>query len=126
MSDNQDELFLRNIHPHFYDNGRVGSGGFAPTDEHEYCLSVDFASMSSPPESRKRHETVFGLESAAVFGVTEAEFDEHSIECKADPIDLNPAHALADYNEVRLASRSQVKKVARKIAAKANKRGRLD
>jgi len=126
MSEDADLLMLRNVHPHFYDNGRVGSGGFTPSAEHEYCLSVDFDILSSPKESRDRHETLFDLRSAGVFGVTIGEFYRHRIECRADRVAGNDAHALADFNDVKSVSKSQVKKTARKLAAIANSRGKLD
>lgn len=117
-------LLLRNAHPHFYDNGRVGGGAFAPTEEHESKLSVDDSTKCSPKTSYLRHRDA-GLQSAGVFGLTVEEFDNENVEVVADPLPENDAHALADFEEVRQISKSQVKKAGRRLAAKANTRGKL-
>lgn len=126
MHEDADLILLRNVHPNFVDNGRAGSGGFTPSAEHDYCLSVDFHTLSSPKESRDRHEKDFGLLSGGVFGLTVSEFEDHSVECRADPIVKNSAHALADFTKVQATSVSQVRKTGRKLAAIATQRGQLD
>lgn len=126
MSEDAKLLLLRNVHPHFYDNGRVGSGGFTPTEQHDYQLSVDLDILSSPELSRERHERLFKLASAGVFGVTIGEFEEQDVSCRADPVIGNDAHCVADFNKIKEISKSQVKRVGRKLAAIASTRGRLD
>lgn len=126
MTDESDLLMLRNVHPHFFDNGRVGSGGFTPSQSHDFCLSVDFDILCPPDVSRHRHETVSLLESAGVFGVTIGEFAENDVDCRADPVTGNDAHALADFDTIRQESKSKLRKVGRKLAAIANDRGKLD
>lgn len=125
MDEAKDLLMLRNVHPHFWDNGRVGSGGFSPSSEHDYKLSVDFNTLSSPKETFDRHVHDEGLPSAGVFGVTIGELGQHRVECFADPLPSNVAHALADFNEIKAAAKSQVRKAGRKLAAVASKRGKL-
>lgn len=125
MSDDVESLLLRNVHPHFYDNGRVGSSAFIPSAEHDYRLSVDYNKLSTAQESLERHTNVFGLQSGGVFGITTNEFDECNVDVVPDPIPLNQAHALADYTKVKSASTAQLKRTGRKLAGIATKRGKL-
>ena len=126
MIEDKELIMLRNVHPHFLNNGRVGSGGFVPSAEHEYQLSLDDSSLSSPKKSRERHETTFGLASAGVFGVAVAEFETYSIECNSDPIPNNDAHVLADFDLVKEVSTKNLRNTGRKLAAIATQRGQLD
>ena len=82
-------------------------------------LSVDQSSLSAPVESYERH-VANELESIGVFAVLKKDFSEESIPTKRDPIDQNPAHALADFNAHGV---SQRKKKARRLAHKAVKYG---
>lgn len=126
MAEAKNFLMLRNVHPNFVDNGRVGSDGFAPSEQHDFKLSVDFNILSSPYESFVRHTELNGLPSAGVFGVTIGEFEDYKVECVADPEPANPAHALADFKEVRAVAKSKVRKTGRALAAIATKRGKLE
>ncbi len=113
------EELLRNIHPFDYDNGRINSSAFNPSEAHDFMLSVDQSSLSEPAESYSRH-VANNLESIGVFSVLREDFSEESIPTKRDPIDENPAHALADFNSHGV---SQRKKKARRLAKKANDYG---
>lgn len=82
-------------------------------------LSVDQSSLSAPAESYNRY-IANGLESVGVFSVLKYDFSEESIPTQPDPIDGNPAHALADFNSHSVGQR---KKKARRLADKAAKYG---
>lgn len=110
----EEELF-RNIHPLDYDNGRINSSAFNPSEAHDYMLSVDRASLSKPSECYERH-VKNQLQSIGVFCVLKKDFSEESIPTRPDPIKENPAHSLADFNSHGL---NQRKKKARRLANKA-------
>jgi hypothetical protein len=114
-----EEELLRNIHPIDFDNGRINSSAFNPSAAHDFMLSVDQSSLSAPAESYDRH-IANNLESIGVFSVLKNDFSEESIPTKRDPIDENPAHALADFNSHGVTQR---KKKARRLAVKAVKYG---
>lgn len=114
-----EEELLRNIHPIDFDNGRINSSAFNPSVAHDFMLSVDQSSLSAPAESYERH-IANNLESIGVFSVLKNDFSEESIPTKRDPIDENPAHALADFNSHGVTQR---KKKARRLAVKAVKYG---
>lgn len=110
-----EEELLRNIHPLDYDNGRINSSAFNPSEAHDFLLSVDRSSISEPVECYTRHKENL-LESIGVFSVFKRDFSEESIPANSDPIQGNPAHALADFNAH---GKNQRKKKARRLAAKA-------
>ena len=114
-----EEELLRNIHPLDYDNGRINSSAFNPSEAHDLMLSVDRATISAPEECYDRH-TANHLESIGVFSVLKRDFSEESIPTNSDPISRNPAHALADFNSH---GGNQRKKKARRLAAKAVRYG---
>jgi hypothetical protein len=122
-----EEVLFRQIHPNFYDNGFPGSPPFAPTAKDDDKLSVDRSSMTTAEASHALF-TSNGFDSAAVFGVTVAEFGTESLKCYSDPteangtIAANPAHAYADYSGF---SANQGKKIAKRLRNFAVKRGQL-
>lgn len=112
--DPHEELF-RNIHPLDYDNGRINSSAFNPSEAHNFMLSVDRGSLCRAEDCFRRH-LENKLESVGVFFVLKKDFSEESIPTVSDPIEGNVAHALADYNSHGV---SQRKKKARRLAGKA-------
>jgi hypothetical protein len=102
-----------------YDNGRINSSAFNPSEAHDFMLSVDRSSISEPVDCYERH-TANGLNSIGVFAILKGDFSEESIPTTPDPIDGNPAHTLADFNSHGL---NQRKKKARRLAAKAASSG---
>jgi len=69
-----------------------------------------------------------GFVSAAVYGVSVAEFRAEHLPCHPDPLEAegtlsaHPAHAYADFSA---SSPSQGKKIAKRLRNNAVKRGRL-
>lgn len=115
----QEEELFRNIHPLDYDNGRVNSSAFNPSEAHNYMLSIDRASLSAPSDCYNRH-IENQLQSVGVFCVLKKDFSEESIPTIPDPIEGNPAHSLADFNSHGV---NQRKKKARRLANKASDYG---
>ena len=125
--DDSEEVLLRQIHPNFYDNSYPGSGQFAPTAKDDNKLSVDRSSLITAAASHALF-TGNGFASAAVSGVSVAEFGAEDLPCHPDPLTAegtraaNPAHAYADFSAF---STSQSKKIAKRLRNDAVKRGRL-
>ncbi|WP_209505727.1 MULTISPECIES: hypothetical protein [unclassified Ruegeria] len=114
-----DERLFHNLHPTDYDNGRVNSSAFNPSENHEYKLSVDRSSI----HDAERSFSIFtsrGNKSVGVCGVMCADFSGEEIICFPDEVDDNPAHALADYSPHGV---SQRKKKAKRLAKKAGSYG---
>ena len=109
------ERLLRNIHPDDFDNGKINSSVFNPSESHDFKLSVDRNGMTTPSDTYNRHLGA-GLESIGVCGVHARDFLLESIACAPDPIIGNPAHAFADFSAHGL---SQRRKKARRLATTA-------
>jgi hypothetical protein len=124
---NQSEIMLRQIHPKFLENGEPASDRFRPSERDANMLSVDRSSIVTAAQSHNNY-TKAGLSSAAVFGLSVAEFRVETIDCLEDPIagdattPTNPAHALADYSPHT--SKKQ-KLIAKRLKRAAVARGRL-
>lgn len=126
MEDGEEVLF-RQIHPKFYENSHPGSPQFSPTRKDEGKLSVDRSSLTDAAGAHALY-TRNGFESAAVYGLTVAEFGAEKLPCHSDPLkaegDLgaNPAHAYADFSAF---GGNQQKNIAKRLRNVAVKRGRL-
>jgi len=125
--DEADEVLFRQIHPNFFENSHPGSPQFAPTPKDEGKLSVDRSSLTDAAGAHALF-TGNGFESAAVYGLTVAEFNAESLPCYSDPLKAagtlaaNPAHAYADFATFNA---NQHKKIAKRLRNVAVKRGRL-
>lgn len=109
------ERLLRNLHPQDFDNGRINSTTFNPSESHDFRLSLDKASVSSAEQTYTRHIGL-GLSSVAVCGVHVSDFTLQSVSCYDDPLPDNPAHVLADYSPFGTSAR---KRIARRLADRA-------
>jgi hypothetical protein len=123
----EEEVLFRQIHPSFIHDGVPSSQSFTPTPKDEGKLSLDRSKLTDPDISFERF-LQSGQQSAAVYGVSTAEFYEQAIECFSDPIDdadlklSNPAHAYANYASF---SGNFLKNKAKLIKQKALARGCL-
>jgi hypothetical protein len=121
------EVLFRQIHPNFMHDGVPSSDRFMPSERDENRLSVDRSSMVAAAESHALY-TSGGLASAAVFGLTVAEFASEAIACFTDPVDAtedrapNPAHALADYSAHAV---QRQRMIAKRLKRAAVARGQL-
>lgn len=121
------EILFRQIHPHFYSNGKPASNRFLPSKSDEGKLSVDRSSLTTAEQSHGLY-TSNGKQSVAVFGLSVAEFGAEGLRAFEDPLEetddnpANPAHALVDY---RMLDKRQQKEAATRLAAKAIARGCL-
>jgi hypothetical protein len=98
-----DEVLFRQIHPDSLHDGIPASDRFRPSEMDANKLSTDRSSITTAADAHALY-TSTGKKSAAVFGLTVAEFNAESIPCIEDPVKDdphlpdNPAHALADYS----------------------------
>lgn len=121
------EVLFRQVHPSFIQNDQPSSQPFAPTLKDNNKLSVDRSSLTTAAASHALH-TGAGHASAAVYGVSVAEFRAEALPCISDPLKAadgepaNPAHAYADYSGHGI---SQQKLKAKRLKLKASTRGRL-
>lgn len=120
----QVETLLRQIHPAFYDNGRISSSAFTPTAKDDGRLSVRRESMLSARDSYRDHFECLGLNSIGVAGFSVGEASEASLRVVDDSaLTGSPeAHAYADFRSM---SRSQAKDAAKKLRNAASSRGLL-
>ena len=124
---NAEELLFRQIHPSGLNAGCPCSSCFMPSKSDNGQLSVDRSSITTAEGAHERY-TRAGRRSAAVFGLSVAEFLACGIPCFEDPthdhptLPDNPAHALADFSAHGLSSRKMVAKELKRLAIT---RGRL-
>lgn len=117
------EVLFRQIHPEcIEENGQLTSQPFCPTTKDGDKLSVDRSALTSARASYELYRKN-GHQSGAVYGLTVGEFDGEEIPCVGDPLDGNPAHALADYSSTP--NKSQRRRKAKRLRELAVKRGSL-
>lgn len=98
----QAEVLFRQIHPDLMQDGEPASSSFRPKDADKDMLSVDRSALTTASDAHALY-TNNGHRSAAVYGLTVAEFEGFGISCEDDPLEeteestANPAHALASF-----------------------------
>ena len=112
---NDDTLLLRQIHPNFYQNGRVTSQAFRPTPKDEELLSVYDGGMIKPEPAWKHFTSRPHCTSAGVMGITVAECSELELPARSDP-EVFPEHAVIDFSAFK---KNQIEKKAKQLRAKA-------
>lgn len=124
---NGEEILFRQIHPSCIQDGEPASDRFRPSERDENMLSVDRGSTTTAADAHALY-TSSGRESAAVFGLSVAEFAGEQITCVEDPIEeaeetpANPHHALADYSGHEP---NKHKNIAKRLKRLAVARGQL-
>ena len=122
-----DEILYRQIHPRFYEDSYPVSSQFVPTPKDESKLSVDRSSLTDAAGAHALY-TGNGFQSAAVYGVTVAEFGAERLPCHSDPLAAdgklaaNTVHAYADFTAF---SGNQKKNIGKRLRKLAVKRERL-
>ncbi|MDH0865738.1 hypothetical protein [Mitsuaria sp. GD03876] len=122
-----DELLFRQIHPSGLEAGCPCSSCFMPSKSDLGQLSVDRSSITTAEGAHQLY-TCNGRASAAVYGLTVADFLACDIPCFEDPVlghpslPDNPAHALADFSNQ---CRTRQRVAAKELKHLAVSRGRL-
>lgn len=118
-----DELLMRQLHPNNIQEGRLWSGAFTPTKADAGHLSSDRDSIISPKDAYERYLRAKALtQGGGTWGVSINEFVALGLECYADSIPGNDAHALVDFAAKGAEKEMALGKLA---ASKASVRGRL-
>jgi hypothetical protein len=124
---NTEEVLFRQVHPSGLNAGHPCSSCFMPSKSDQGLLSVDRSSLTTAKESHRLY-THNGRESAAVYGLSVAEFLACGVTCFEDPVHAhptlidNPAHAVADFSTQSQTSRRVIAKELKRLAIR---RGRL-
>jgi hypothetical protein len=120
------EVLFRQVHPNLYLDGKIASTAFMPTTDDKGELSVDRSSLTTPAASFDLY-VANGRHSAAVYGVSVAQFEAEGISCHSDPLPetdhlkANLAHAYADFNGIATSK----KQAAQRLRDRAIERGCL-
>lgn len=118
---NADEVLFRQIHPSGLNAGCPCSACFLPSKVDNALLSVDRSALTSAEEAHARF-TRQGRQSAAVFGLSVAEFLSCGVPCFEDPVrdhpslPGNPAHAVGDFSAQSQSSRRVTAKQLKRLA----------
>ncbi len=115
-------ILLRQVHPSFAENGTPTSQAFVPFPKDEGKLSVDDGDLTSADAAFKYFTEVLKLESIGTWGITCGEVEQSGLTSESDPLEDNPSHAVIDFSGL---TEKECRKLAKKLKAHANKRGRL-
>lgn len=112
-------LLLRQIHPHFVQNGRVTSQAFRPTLKDECRLSVDNGDMVSPEVAWERFTSQVDCRSSGVMALSQGECAECELSVIQDGIPYDE-HCYLDFTGLE---RKQSERIGKRLGAFAQTRG---
>lgn len=118
---NEATRLLRQIHPHFCQEGHVSSQAFRPTPKDEHLLSVYDGDQMDPRSAWEHFVRQPHCASLDVLGVTVAECDALALPVRPDPLPF-PEHAVIDFSAY---AKGQVERKAKQLRARAEERGWL-
>ena len=114
-------LLLRQIHPSFFQAGRVTSQAFRPTPKDGKHLSVDNGSKIQAEASWKRFTSNLECSSCGVMAVAQAECAAQSLPVIEDAIPY-PEHCSIDFN---VFEKRDIERKAKLLSQQARERGWL-
>lgn len=114
-------LLLRQIHPSFFQAGRVTSQAFRPTPKDGNHLSVDNGSQIQAAASWKRFTSNLGCSSCGVMAVTQAECAAQSLPVIEDATPY-PEHCSIDFTAFE---KRHIERKAKLLSQQARERGWL-
>ncbi len=117
-----DTILLRQVHPSFADNGIPTSQAFVPFPKDDGKLSVDDGDLTTAEAAFKYFTEVLKFKSIGTWGITCGEVEQSKLTSSSDPLKDNPSHAVIDFSDL---TEKECRKLAKKLKADANKRGRL-
>jgi hypothetical protein len=118
---NGNTQLLRQIHPHFVQDGRPSSQAFRPTPKDEQKLSAYDGDQIAPVESWEHYTKHQGFQSCGVMAVTVDECSALELSVDPDP-DPFPEHVLIDFSSY---NKKKTEKKAKLLKARALVRGWL-
>ena len=118
----EETILLRQVNPSFVEGEGASSQAFFPFPKDEGKLSLDDGDLTTPEAAFEFYTKVRKLGSAGTWGVSCAEVASTGLPYGSDPLPDNPAHALIDFGD---RDDKACRKLARKLKAFANARGRL-
>jgi hypothetical protein len=119
---NNNTLLLRQIHPSWMRNGRVGSQAFRPMPKDQNLLSVYDGDKITPVNSFNHFTETLRLVSIAVCAVSVAECTAEQLPARPDPLPNFPEHAVIDFTGL---SNSAALKKSQILRDQADARGWL-
>lgn len=117
-----DTILLRQVHPSFAENGIPTSQAFVPFPKDNSRLSVDDGDLTTAEAAFKYFTEVLRFESIGTWGITCGEVEQIELTSLSDPLKDNPSHAVIDFSDL---TEKECRKLAKKLKAFANRRGRL-
>ena len=118
---NSETILIRQIHPSFVQDGRVGSNAFCPTSKDEGRLSTYDGDKIDAESSWQHYTNDLGHESVGAYGISVEECNSLDLPVAEDPEPF-PEHVLVDFNGH---GSSAVKKKGKKLRKFAVDRGWL-
>ena len=118
---NSNTVLLRQVHPSFFQNGRVTSQVFRPTPKDEQKVSLYDGDKIGPEPAHRHYTEVLECASIGVLGVTVAECEELELPAIEDPEPF-PEHIVLDFSAFE---KKAVETKAKLLKAKAEIRGWL-
>lgn len=118
---NSNTVLLRQVHPSFFQNGRVTSQVFRPTPKDEQKLSLYDGDKIAPQPAYRHYIEVLACESIGVLGVSVSECAELDLPAIEDHEPF-PEHVVLDYSAF---AKNVIETKAKLLKSKAETRGWL-
>jgi len=117
------EKLFRQVHPDYYQDGKLGELAFRCTDADQGLLSVSLESKTTAREAYERRNRARPGASAGVWAVSVDECHRIQLDAYSDPVDgpePDPAHGCIDYRQL---SKTDARLKRKLLVAFAEKRG---
>lgn len=118
---NSETILIRQIHPSFIQDGRVGSNAFCPTSKDDGKLSTYDGDKIDAESAWQHYTDDLGHESVGAYGVTVGECESLDLPVCEDPEPF-PEHVVIDFTSH---GSSAVKKKSKQLRKNAVERGWL-
>jgi hypothetical protein len=119
---NSETTLLRQVHPHFIQEGQLSSQAFIPFPRDDGKVSVYDGDQISADESYRHFTETLGNKSDSVWGVVCSEVSSIGLSSVPDPQIDFPSHSLIDFT---VHPQKEFRKLAKKLRQFAISRGCL-
>jgi hypothetical protein len=116
-------LLLRQIHPNFFQKGKLTSQSFIPFPKDNLKISVYDGEFIKPEDSYNHYTQDCHLQSIGVWGISNSEVSAIGLTSERDPLPDSPYHALVNFSTISAKSVRRI--LALKLMALAEARGCL-